>query len=44
MHLRRGHLRQLERKVVWVRPAMVNAESTRGVVHKDYGVVAPTSE
>ena len=41
MHLRRGHLRQLERKVVWVRPAMINAESTRGVVHKDYGVVPP---
>ena len=39
MHLRRGHLRQLERKVVWVRPAMINAESTHGVVHKDYGVV-----
>ena len=41
MHLRRGHLRQLERKVVWVRPAMINAESTRGVVHKYYGVVPP---
>lgn len=44
MHLRRGHLRQLERKIVWVRPAMINAESTRGVVHKDYGVVPPRSE
>lgn len=39
MHLRRGHLRQLEHKAVWVRPAMINAESTRGVVQKDYGVV-----
>ncbi|OFA05647.1 hypothetical protein [Duganella sp. HH101] len=44
MHLRRGHLRQLERKVVWVRPAMINAESPRGVVYKDYSVVPPRSE
>lgn len=38
MHLRRGHLRRLENKVVWVRPAMVNAESRSGVVLKDYAV------
>lgn len=38
MHLRRGHLRRLESKVVWVRPSMVNAESKRGVVIKDYEV------
>ncbi len=38
MHLRRGHLRRLERKVVWVRPAMVNAGSNTGVVLKDYAV------
>lgn len=38
MHLRRGHLRRLETKVVWVRPAMVNAGSERGVVAKDYAV------
>jgi hypothetical protein len=44
MHLRRGHLRQLERKVIWVRPAMINAESTRGVVHKDYSVAPPISK
>jgi len=44
MHLRRGHLRQLDRKVVWVRPAMINAESTRGVVIKDYAVVPPRPE
>jgi hypothetical protein len=43
MHLRRGHLRQLERKVVWVRPAMINVASTRGVVHKDYSVVGINS-
>lgn len=38
MHLRRGHLRQLETKVVWVRASMVNAGSPRGVVQKDYAV------
>lgn len=38
MHLRRGHLRRLESKVVWVRPAMVNAGSKAGVVLKDYAV------
>lgn len=38
MHLRRGHLRRLEGKVVWVRPSMVNAESSRGAVLKDYGI------
>lgn len=44
MHLRRGHLRHLEHAVVWVRPAMINADSKRGVVLKDYNVVPPTSE
>jgi len=38
MHLRRGHLRRLESKVLWVRPSMVNAGSTSGVVLKDYAV------
>ena len=38
MHLRRGHLRRLESKVVWVRPAMVNAGSNTGAVLKDYAV------
>lgn len=36
IHLRRGHLRRLEKKVVWVRPAMINADSKRGAVVKDY--------
>lgn len=40
MHLRRGHLRRLENKVVWVRNAMVNAGTPRGVVMKDYAVPA----
>ena len=38
MHLRRGHLRRLESKVVWVRPAMVNAGTSTGAVLKDYAV------
>lgn len=38
MHLRRGHLRRLEERVVWVRAAMVNAGSSAGVVAKDYTV------
>ncbi len=38
MHLRRGHLRRLENKVIWVRPAMVNAGSNAGAVLKDYAV------
>lgn len=38
MHLRRGHLRRLESKVIWVRPSMVNAGSNVGVVLKDYAV------
>lgn len=39
MHLRRGHLRRLEsKKTVWVRPAMVNADSKHGAVLKDYAV------
>lgn len=38
MHLRRGHLRRLESKVIWVRPSMVNAGSSAGVVMKDYAL------
>jgi hypothetical protein len=38
MHLRRGHLRRLPNKVVWVRPSMVSAGSEAGVVSKDYAV------
>ena len=38
MHLRRGHLRRLESKVVWVRPAMANAGTSPGAVLKDYAV------
>jgi len=37
-HLRRGHIRRLENKVTWVRPAIVNAGSDRGAVAKDYRV------
>lgn len=38
MHLRRGHLRRLESRVIWVRPAMVNAGTHAGAVLKDYAV------
>lgn len=38
MHLRRGHLRRLESKTVWVKATMVNARSSEGVVVKDYAV------
>ncbi len=42
MHLRRGHLRRRESKVIWVRPSMVNAGSNAGVVLKDYAVQSKT--
>jgi len=38
-HLRRGHIRRLENKVTWVRPAVVNAGGERGIVAKDYRIV-----
>jgi hypothetical protein len=38
MHLRRGHLRRLPNKTIWVRAAMVNSGSVGGVVIKDYAV------
>ena len=38
MHLRRGHLRRLEERTIWVRPAMVNAGTDAGVVLKDYAI------
>jgi hypothetical protein len=37
-HLRRGHIRRLENRVAWVRPAIVNAGSERGTVAKDYRI------
>lgn len=39
MHLRRGHIRRLEHKSVWVRAAIVGSAAT-GVAQKDY-VVRP---
>ncbi|WP_156901452.1 hypothetical protein [Azohydromonas australica] len=38
MHLRRGHLRRLESKSIWVRHTMVNAGSKLGAVVKDYRI------
>ncbi|MBR8282509.1 hypothetical protein [Burkholderia vietnamiensis] len=43
MHLRRGHIRRLENRVTWVRPAVVNPGSERGIVAKDYRVLSPES-
>lgn len=39
-HLRRGHVRRLEERTVWVRPAMVNAGvgATTGKIDKDYAM------
>jgi hypothetical protein len=39
-HLRRGHIRRLEERTVWVRPAMVNpgAGAVVGTVEKDYAI------
>ena len=39
LHLRRGHLRRLPEKTVWVRAAMVGAASESGVVSKEYRLV-----
>ena len=40
MHLRRGHLRRLESKTIWVRAAVINASSPDGIVSKDYALRA----
>lgn len=37
-HLRRGHIRRLENKTVWVRSAMINANSKDGSVAKEYKI------
>ena len=41
MHLRRGHLRRLDSKTIWVRPTMVGASADSGFVAKDYAVARP---
>jgi len=38
MHLRRGHIRRRNDKPHWVRPTLVNANSTNGIVDKDYAI------
>lgn len=38
VHLRRGHIRRLADKTVWVSPCVVGDKS-KGVIHKDYKVV-----
>ena len=39
-HLRRGHIRRLESKTVWVRATYVHG-SKDGFLHKDYEVIPP---
>lgn len=38
IHLRRGHIRRLTNKTVWVNPCVVG-DKTKGVVEKDYKVI-----
>lgn len=38
MHLRRGHIRRRNDKLIWVRPAMINADGELGIVEKDYQI------
>ncbi|EDK8182727.1 hypothetical protein GG913_22005 [Salmonella enterica] len=38
MHLRRGHIRRKNNKLIWIRPAMINANSRAGIVDKDYQI------
>lgn len=35
-HLRRGHIRRLKERMIWVRPAVINPGSPAGVIAKDY--------
>nr|WP_241389699.1 hypothetical protein [Serratia marcescens]ULG13097.1 hypothetical protein 1573p1_00036 [Serratia marcescens] len=38
MHLRRGHIRRLNGKLLWIRPSMINADSNLGTIEKDYSL------
>ena len=40
-HVRRGHIRRLKEKLVWVRAAIVNAGSPDGLLHKSYRLRQP---
>jgi len=35
-HLRRGHIRRLKERLIWVRPSVINPAGTAGVIAKDY--------
>ncbi|MEB6587551.1 MULTISPECIES: hypothetical protein [Pseudomonas] len=37
-HLRRGHIRRLPDRMVWVRPAFVNVSATGEMINKDYAI------
>jgi hypothetical protein len=44
LHLRRGHLRRLPEKTIWVRAAMIGAASGNGAVSKEYRLAKNTKE
>lgn len=35
-HLRRGHIRRLKERLIWVRPSIINPGSPAGLIAKDY--------
>jgi hypothetical protein len=37
-HLRRGHIRRIQEKTIWVRPSLINAGSKTGAVEKVYKI------
>lgn len=37
-HLRRGHIRRVQEKTIWVKPALINAGSKTGTVEKIYRI------
>ncbi|MCD7098296.1 hypothetical protein [Stenotrophomonas sp. MMGLT7] len=42
-HLRRGHIRRVGDRVIWVRAALVNADSATGRVEKTYQIAPPAA-
>lgn len=38
-HLRRGHIRRLKERLIWVRPSVINPNSIDGVITKDYRLI-----
>ncbi|NEG64490.1 hypothetical protein GQQ23_19445 [Pantoea agglomerans] len=38
-HLRRGHIRRLKERLIWIRPSVINPDSIDGVITKDYRLI-----